>query len=64
VPGVDENSIRERLKHIVAVNGLYTFYPENRLNALAKDVAQSDLAGLADRWHLEPQVGIQIKQIV
>lgn len=48
--------MRQRLNYIVSVNGLQAFYPENRINALAKDVIGADLAGLADRWHLDPKV--------
>ena len=40
----------------MAQNSLHAFYPEQRLRALAAEVAQKDLAGLARRWRLQPNV--------
>ena len=56
VPGLDAASIKLRLETIVAQNSLQAFYPEQRLRALAAEVAQKDLAGFARRWRLQPKV--------
>lgn len=41
----------------MAQNSLQKLYPEQRIRALAAEVAAKDLAGLARRWRLPPNVG-------
>src|SRR5689334_6339589 len=50
--------ILARMGTIVQYNGLHTFYPPQRLQALAARVSQIDFDGLAARWQIPVEIAL------
>lgn len=52
----DYQTIRKKLEQMVSENRLQHFYPPQRLDALAQEVAAQNVIGLGQKWRLPKEV--------
>lgn len=61
--GAGFQSILARLQQIVQVNGLQTFYPPEKLRAVAQRVANIDFGALAARWRMPADLALDFSAL-